>query len=123
MPATSANAEAPARHSPRRERRRSETTLPFIRYAISTDCVCFTGNLAAVIFGGETALRFYGTPSREGRRRFGRKIGPAVARTKTVRPGTRTKEAVQNIFRTHRAATQQAAEHRGDARVTVPRRD
>src|SRR6185436_15338685 len=78
MPATTAKVVIPARHSPRRDRRRCESTPPLMRYAISTDCACFTGNLAA---GCLCATRFYGRPERCGRREFGRKIDARVARS------------------------------------------
>ena len=38
----------PLRHSLRLDRRRTETTSPFMRYAISIDWDCFTADLGAV---------------------------------------------------------------------------
>src|SRR6188768_4086771 len=79
MPATSASAAMPARHSPRRDKRRWDTTPPFIRYAISTDCAVFTGNLAAAV-RALCASQFYGSPSSVTVENFGRANAGRVAR-------------------------------------------
>ena len=48
MRATRPNAASALRHSLRLDRRRTETTSPLMRYAISIDWDCFTADLGAV---------------------------------------------------------------------------
>src|SRR5262245_45088254 len=124
IPATDQNAAIPARHSPRRERRRRETTAPLMRYVISTDCACFTGNLAAVFGGSARSNSTAVSADVIGENFESHELAPCARRSENSSvQESKGGLQVQNIFRTHRPGPHLAADCRRDALVTVPRRE